>query len=200
MFTIFATAFVTTFAASSLNIAIPIIGKEFHIPAAQLSWIITAYMLFTVSLSVPFGRLADITGKRRLFILGIFIFGLTSGVSCVAASFPMLIAFRALQGFGAAMIFATNTAIVADAFPANERGRMLGLSVAFTYGGLSAGPVIGGMITHYIGWRYTFALSGVVSLIAFAIAAAKLPKSLGAHAPSDGGKAGDNSMKHMNSS
>ncbi|MDR1292807.1 MAG: MFS transporter [Clostridiales Family XIII bacterium] len=196
LFTIFATAFVTTFAASSLNIAIPIIGKEFHIPVAQLSWIITTYMLFTVSLSVPFGRLADITGKRRLFILGIFIFGLMSGVSCITSSFPMLIAFRALQGFGAAMIFATNTAIIADVFPAKERGRMLGLSVAFTYGGLSAGPVIGGMITHYIGWRYTFALGGVVSLIAFAIAAARLPKSLGGPAP-DAAKTRGNPLKQM---
>jgi MFS family permease len=80
---------------------------------------------------------------------------------------------------------------------------MLGLSVAFTYGGLSAGPVIGGMITHYIGWRYTFALSGGVSLIAFAIAAAQLPKNLGIHAlggeKAGGGKADDKPMEQTDS-
>lgn len=180
MFTIISTAFVSTFAASSLNIAIPIIGQEFHSPATHLSWIITTYFLFTVSLSVPFGRLADITGKRRIFILGILIFGVMSGVSVISTSLSMVILFRALQGVGAAMIFATNTAILADVFPPKTRGRMLGISVAFTYIGLSAGPVIGGIITHHIGWRYTFVLSCIVSLIGFAIASAKLPKSLAA--------------------
>jgi MFS family permease len=176
MFTIIATAFVTAFAASSLNIAIPVIGREFHSPATHLSWIITMYMLCTVSLSVPFGRLADITGKRRLFIAGTLIFGVMSGVNCISVSLPMVIAFRAFQGFGTAMIFATNTAIVADLFPSNARGRMFGVSVAFTYGGLSAGPVLGGLITHYAGWRYTFAISGAVALIAFVLALVKLPK------------------------
>jgi EmrB/QacA subfamily drug resistance transporter len=178
MFTTIATAFVTAFAASSLNIAIPIIGSEFHTPATHLSWIITTYMLFTVSLSVPFGRLADVAGKRRLFIAGILIFGAMSVVGCISTSVYMVIFFRALQGVGAAMIFATNTAIIADVFPANMRGRMLGISVAFTYSGLSAGPVLGGLITHYLGWRYTFAISGAVALIAVVIALAKLPKSL----------------------
>jgi MFS family permease len=188
LFTAVSTAFVTAFAASSLNIAIPVIGQEFHSPAPHLSWIITAYMLFTVSLSVPFGRFADIAGKRRLFILGILIFGVMSGVGCIATSLATVILFRALQGVGAAMIFATNTAIIADVFPANMRGRMLGFSVAFTYGGLSTGPFIGGVITHHLGWRYTFALSCAVSLAAFIIAFTKLPKSLGAPSAAKSGK------------
>ncbi|MDR1797860.1 MAG: MFS transporter, partial [Clostridiales Family XIII bacterium] len=186
MFTVIATAFVTTFSASSLNIAIPVIGREFHSPATHLSWIVTTYFLFTVALSVPFGRLADITGKRRLFILGILVFGAMSGVNAVSTSLQMVILFRALQGVGAAMVFATSTAIIADVFPARMRGRMLGISVAFTYTGLSAGPVLGGLLTHYLDWRYTFALSCAVALVAFAIAAAKLPKRLAAAAVKKG--------------
>jgi EmrB/QacA subfamily drug resistance transporter len=180
MFTVIATAFVTTFAMSSLNIAIPVIGREFHSTAAHLSWIVTSYLLLSVALSVPFGRLADITGKRRLFILGILIFGVMSGVSVLSVSTETVILFRALQGVGAAMIFATSTAIIAVVFPPEMRGRMIGISVAFTYIGLSVGPVLGGVLTHYLDWRYTFALSCAVSLVAFVIALMKLPKRLAA--------------------
>jgi EmrB/QacA subfamily drug resistance transporter len=202
MFTIIATSFVTTFAASSLNIAIPVIGREFQSAATELSWIVTAYFLCMVALSVPFGRLADITGKKRIYVLGVLIFGVMSCVCMLSLSLSMLVAFRALQGVGTAMIFATNTAIIAAVFPPATRGRVLGISVAFIYTGLSVGPVVGGLITHNLGWRYTFALSGVVALLAFAIALAKLPKSLSAPSqPAAGGEGmdspGQGALKRM---
>jgi EmrB/QacA subfamily drug resistance transporter len=190
MFTVIATSFVTAFAASSLNIAIPVIGREFHSAATELSWTVTAYFLCVVALSVPFGRLADISGKRRIYVIGILIFGAMSGMCAMSASLSMLVAFRVFQGVGTAMIFATNTAIIADVYPPEKRGRVLGISVAFIYTGLSVGPVVGGLITHHLGWRYTFALSGAVALAAFVIAFSKLPKSLAK---------GQGSLKHMDS-
>lgn len=169
------TAFITTFTGSALNLSIPSMGNEFHAGAASVGWIITGYILTAAVLSVPFGRLADLTGRKRILVIGILIFSLCSGASVFVRSMEMLLFLRALQGLGAAMIFSTNMAVLISAFPPEKRGKVLGYSIASTYIGLSAGPVVGGIMNHYLGWRSIFLLTFAISAAVFAIAANKLP-------------------------
>lgn len=170
------TAFITTFTGSALNLSVPAIGEEFKVSASLVGWIVTAYMLASAAFSVPFGRIADITSRKKILITGIFIFAVCSLASTFAWDMKIILAFRAVQGFGAAMIFSTNIAVLISAFPGEDRGRVLGYSTASTYIGLSAGPVIGGLCNHYFGWRSIFLLTFAVSAVVFLIAVKSLPK------------------------
>ena len=173
-------AFAFPFAASSLNIALPYIGDDFQVPAASLTWVMSAMMLTNISLNVPIGRFADHWGKRRIFNIGILIFSAAALLAAFAPNFWVLIIMRVFQGIGGAMFTSTNLAILIDAFPAKQRGRVFGLSVMTTYIGLSTGPIIGGLIIHYLSWRTIFILTSmvamVVSLVAL-ISSSKLPKA-----------------------
>ena len=171
------TAFITTFTGSALNLSVPSIGSEFHASATMVGWIITGYILASAVLSVPLGRLADLTGRKRILVAGIFIFTLCSGGAAFARSMSMLLLIRVIQGFGAAMIFSTNTAVLISAFSPEKRGKVLGYSIASTYIGLSAGPVVGGVLNHYLGWRSIFIMTCAISAAVFLIAAKKLPGS-----------------------
>lgn len=169
------TAFITTFTGSALNLSIPSIGTEFHASATSVGWIVTGYILAAAVLSVPFGRLADLTGRKRILVTGILVFALCSGGSVFAGSMTMLLLLRVVQGIGAAMIFSTNMAVLISVFSPEKRGKVLGYSIASTYIGLSAGPVVGGMLNHYLGWRSIFLLTFAVSAAVFFIAVKKLP-------------------------
>ena len=171
-------AFITTFTASAVNLAIPGISIEFNSKATVTGWIITTYILVTAMLAVPFGRIADLTGRRRLFILGVFFFMVFSFLAAFATSIEMLIVTRVIIGIAGAMIFATNTAILVTSFPREQTGKVLGLSVMFTYIGLSLGPVVGGIITHNLGWRSIFYITAFVTLIALIIAWIGIPKKI----------------------
>jgi len=175
-------SFMFPFAGSSLNIALPFIGDEFLVPAASLAWVMSAMMLTNISLNVPIGRFADHWGKRRIFNTGILVFSVVTLLAAFAPNFGILIVFRVLQGIGGAMFISTNFAILIDVFPAQRRGRVFGLSVMSTYVGLSIGPIIGGLITHYLSWRAIFIVTSAVAMIIAIIAlisATKLPKISG---------------------
>ena len=171
------TAFVTAFTASALNLSIPNIGHEFYVSARFIGWVVTAYMLAVAALSVPFGRFADLTNRKRVLTIGIFVFAISSLFSAFAWNIMILIALRALQGIGGAMIFGTNTATLISAFPRNQRGKVLGYFVAATYIGLSSGPVVGGILNHYLGWRSIFLFTFLLSVIVLYIAIKRLPTS-----------------------
>lgn len=177
IFVVVITAFITTFTGSALNLSIPSIGTEFHASASSVGWIVTGYILAAAVLSVPFGRLADLTGRKRILVTGILIFALCSGGAVFAQSMAILLLFRVVQGIGAAMIFSTNIAVLISVFSPDKRGKVLGYSIASTYIGLSAGPVVGGVLNHYLGWRSIFVLTFVISAIVFLTAAKKLPAS-----------------------
>jgi len=149
-------SFITPFMGSSVNIALPAIEKEFHVDAVLLSWIATSYLLaVTVSL-VPFGRAADIYGRKKIFTSGIILFTLSSILCAISISTPMLLMFRMLQGMGNAMVLATGMAILISVYPPEERGKVLGINVAAVYIGLSVGPFLGGILTQYLSWRSVF--------------------------------------------
>jgi len=150
------TSFLTPFMGSSINIALPAIGSEFSMDAISLSWVVSAYLLASAVFLLPIGRVADIYGRKKILLLGIIIFTVFSFLLAVATSSALIIALRALQGLGSAMIFGTGVAILTSAFPARERGRALGINVASVYLGLSLGPFLGGILTESFGWRSIF--------------------------------------------
>jgi len=149
-------SFLTPFMGSSINIALPSIGREFTMDAVLLGWVATSYLLSAAIFLVPFGRIADIYGRKRIFTYGIIIFTSTSLLLSITGSAAMLIVFRVMQGIGAAMIFGTGVAMITSAFPVGERGRALGINVATVYLGLSLGPLLGGLLTENFGWRSIF--------------------------------------------
>ena len=161
------------FMGSSLNLALPQIAREFGMSGIEQSWILTAYLLSTAMLQVPFGRLADIWGKRNIFITGLCIFAVTTFMCGFTTSFgnfahngAVLIFLRTLQGIGSAMIFCTNTAIVTSVFPPKERGMAMGINVTTVYISIAAGPSLGGIITQNLGWEYVFLITAGISIIA----------------------------------
>jgi EmrB/QacA subfamily drug resistance transporter len=160
--------------ASSINIALPAIGEEFSMDAILLSWIATSYLLSAAVFMVPFGKVADIYGMKKVFFIGLFIFTASSLVAFFAPSSMVLIGSRILQGFGSAMIFGTGTAILVSVFPLQERGRILGINAASVYLGLSLGPFLGGLLTEYFGWRSLFLINVPLGLIPLALGLWKL--------------------------
>lgn len=176
IFVVVTTTFITTFTGSALNLSIPDIGSDFHASASSVGWLVTAYMLTVAALSVPFGRIADLTGRKRILVMGILLFSLSSAGAALGFSMWMLILLRIAQGIGGAMIFSTNTAVLISAFPEKDRGKVLGYSIASNYVGLSAGPVAGGFLNYNLGWRSIFILTALVGFAVLLIAWKKLPK------------------------
>lgn len=169
------TSFLTTFMGSALNLSVPVMGEEFRVSAGEIGWVVTVYMLISAAFSVSFGRIADITARKRILVTGIATFTAASVMSVFSRNLPMVLAGRGTQGFGASMIFATNQAILISEFEAKDRGRVLGYATAATYLGLAMGPVLGGMLNHYFGWRSIFAISAVIALVILIEAVRKLP-------------------------
>jgi len=167
-------SFLFPFMLSAVNIALPSIGKELSLDAVTLGWIATAYLLSSATLLVPFGRIADIYGRKKIFTCGIVILTLSSLLSGMANSATMLISFRVFQGVGGAMLAGTAVALLTTVFPANERGKVLGINVAATYIGLSLGPVLGGVLTQHLGWRSIFFLSALLGLSVIGVVLWKL--------------------------
>jgi EmrB/QacA subfamily drug resistance transporter len=167
-------SFITPFALSAVNIALPTIGKELLLDAVMLGWITTAVLMSSAALLVPFGRIADIYGRKRIFICGMVIFTLSSLLSGMANSATMLISCRVFQGIGGAMVVGTTAALLITVFPATERGKVLGINVAATYLGLSLGPVLGGVLTQHLGWRSIFFLGAFLGLVVIGVVLWKL--------------------------
>ena len=149
-------AFLTPFMGSAVNVALPRIGGEFRMNAITLGWVATSYILAAAIGLVPLGRLADMRGRKRVFVWGVVVFTLGSIASALAVSTTTLIVARVVQGLGGAMMFGTGTAILTSVFAPQERGRVLGINVATVYLGLSLGPTLGGVMTQALGWRSIF--------------------------------------------
>jgi len=159
---------------SSTNIALPSIGREFRADAITLGWVATAYLLAAAIFLVPFGRLADIRGRKKIFLVGMTAYTTASLLCSLAGSIRVLIVFRVVQGMGGALIFGTSVAILTSVFPRGERGRALGINSAAIYLGLSLGPVLGGFLTHQLGWRSVFLANIPLGLLVIAIVLARL--------------------------
>jgi EmrB/QacA subfamily drug resistance transporter len=152
------TSFMGPFMISSVNVALPAIQAEFSANAVILSWVATSFLLAMAVFLVPFGKVADIYGRKKIFSRGVVLYTLSSLLAAFSLSIRMLILMRILQGIGAAMFVTTGMAILTSVFPPSRRGRVIGIYVSAVYIGLSVGPFAGGFITRYLGWRSIFAV------------------------------------------
>jgi EmrB/QacA subfamily drug resistance transporter len=167
-------SFLTPFSGSSFNLALPSIAAEYSLDAISMSWASLAYLLASAMFLIPFGRLADMYGRKKVFLTGIILFTASSTLLGLFPSSSTLVAFRALQGIGSSMIFGTSLAILVSVSAPQDRGRMLGISVAAVYIGLSAGPYIGGFLTKNFGWRSIFMVNVIIGLIVIFLILTKL--------------------------
>ena len=176
LFTAIVTSFLTTFTGSALNLSIPGIESEFATNAVTVGWVITIYTMSAAVFSVPFGKLADVIGRRKVLIAGIIMFGVASVACSFSGSIEILIGLRLLQGIGSACLFATNISILVSVFPGNRRGEVLGISTSATYIGLSVGPVAGGFLNGTFGWRSIFITAVILAAVALTVAVNGTPK------------------------
>ena len=160
--------FLAAYMITSINIALPAIQTDFHVPATVLSWIGTSYALTSTISLLIFGKLADIFGRKRLFITGLVGLIVSSLLVIFVRNVEMFIVLRCIQGFFGGMIATLVVAIVTTIFPIGERGKVLGILVAATNTGRFVGPFVGGMLVSYFHWKAIFfvtVLVGLVSLI-----------------------------------
>ena len=162
-------SFLTPFMGASTNIALPSIGKEFSMNAVLLGWVASSYLLTASIFLVPFGKIADMYGRKKIFLWGISIYCGGCLLCGIAWSSASLLAFRVIQGLGGSMIFGTGVAILTSVFPAGERGRAMGIAVSAVYLGLSCGPIFGGLLTQHLGWRSIFLINLPLVFIIIAI-------------------------------
>lgn len=161
----------------AMNLALPRMALDLHSTATDLQWVISVYMLALGAFMVPAGRIGDIFGRRRALLAGIALFGLASALCALAPSATLVIAFRALQGLGAALIFPVSVSVLTNAFPAVRASHAIGLAYGIAGLGNAAGPLIGGLLTDTVGWRWIFWLNVPLTLVAMAIGARSITES-----------------------
>jgi len=153
----------------AMNLALPRLASELNSTAADLQWVISVYMLALGAFMVPAGRIGDIFGRRRTLLAGVALFGVASALCALAPSATLLIVFRAVQGLGAALIFPVSVSVLTNAFPAVRASYAIGLAYGIAGLGNAAGPLIGGLLTETVGWRWIFWLNVPLTLVSLAI-------------------------------
>jgi EmrB/QacA subfamily drug resistance transporter len=158
-------------------VALPPIRAAFHAPLTDLQWVVDAYALALAALLLTAGSVADRVGRRRVFALGITVFTLGSALCGLAGDSAWLAAFRAVQGVGGAMMFATSLALLAAAFPPDRRGTAFGIFGAVTGSAVAVGPVLGGLLTSGLSWRWIFLVNIPIGLVALLITLTRVAES-----------------------
>jgi EmrB/QacA subfamily drug resistance transporter len=161
---------------SVVNTTLPVVRRAFGSDVATVEWVVTVYLLVVSGLLLSFGRLGDLRGHKITYMSGFAVFVASSALCGLAPSVESLIAFRALQALGAAMLFANGPAILTGNFPAAQRGQALGLQATMTYLGLTAGPALGGLLASRFGWRSVFYINVPVGILALALSARFIPR------------------------
>ena len=151
-------AFTTPLMLSAVNVALPTIASDLSMSAVMLSWVPMAYLMASAMFVLAFSRLADMFGRKRVFLLGTASVIVTSIIAALSVNAEMLIVARFFQGISAAMLYATQVALVSSVYPPPRRGKAIGLTISMIYLGLTAGPLVGGYIVDLFGWRASFLL------------------------------------------
>lgn len=164
-------AFMTYLDNNVINVAIPTIQRSLHLSVSGLEWVVSSYLLTLAGLLLVGGRLADVYGRRRLFLVGMAVFTLSSLAAGLAGSGDLLIASRAVQGVGAALLMPTTLAIIMATFTSvRERSMAIGIWAAVSALALALGPVVGGLISQHLKWGWIFLINVPVGVITFAVA------------------------------
>nr|WP_294867707.1 MFS transporter [uncultured Pseudogulbenkiania sp.] len=160
---------------SIANVALPTLARVFAASFQEVQWIVLAYLLAITTLIVSVGRLGDLAGRRRLLLLGLFLFTLASVLCGAAPTLWLLIAARTAQGLGAAIMMALTMAFVGDAVPKSRTGSAMGLLGTMSAMGTALGPALGGTLIAGFGWRAIFLVNVPLGILAFLLAYRALP-------------------------
>jgi len=169
--------FLGTVDGSIVNVALPTMVDDFDTTFSIAQWVVLAYLLTQTTLTLGFGRLGDMIGKKQIFTSGFIIFTIGSVLAGFSPTVGVLIAARVVQAVGAAMIFALGFAITTESFPPSERGKALGINGTTVSLGIMAGPIIGGMILEAADWRWIFFVNLPVGIIGTLTAIAFVPNT-----------------------
>jgi EmrB/QacA subfamily drug resistance transporter len=162
--------------ASIVNINLPLIAESFSVPAYRIAWVSISYLLMLSTLLLPFGRLGDMFGFKKLYLSGVLIFTFVSLICALSPSFLFLVISRGLQAIGAGITMSLAPAIITAIFPARERGRALGFNALSVALGLAIGPSLGGFLGSLFGWRSIFLVNIPIGILTFALNLKLLPE------------------------
>lgn len=170
--------FMATLDSTIVNVALPVMVNIFSVTMSSIQLIVICYLISIVSTILFFGRLGDIKGKSLIFNIGLFIFTIGSLLCGLSSTLTFLVISRIIQAIGASAAMANNQGIITQVFPANERGRALGISATFLALGTMIGPPLGGFIVSYFSWNYIFFINVPIGLISTIIGIKILPREL----------------------
>ncbi|WP_234118053.1 MFS transporter [Clostridium hydrogenum] len=177
LFTVLSATFMSTLDGSIVNVALPDMSAKLHVTMASVEWVVTSFLITVAATILIFGRLGDIKGKTKIFKFGVVLFTIGSLFCGFTNSLLVLVIARVIQAIGAAATMATNQGIITEVFPANERGRALGVLGTFVALGAMAGPPLGGMIVSAASWKYIFLINVPIGIIVFVLTIKIFPKS-----------------------
>jgi EmrB/QacA subfamily drug resistance transporter len=173
--------FMAALDGSVVNTVLPVISSFFETDIAHIQWVVIVYMLVLSGLLLSFGRLGDMRGHKRVYVLGFGVFVAASALCGLAPNATALIGFRGLQALGAAMLSANSPAILTKTFPAEQRGQALGLLATMTYLGLTVGPSLGGWLAFSFSWRWIFYINVPVGVVAILLSLRYIPNDKGSN-------------------
>src|SRR5918995_7013950 len=153
-----------------VNVALPTIGRDFETGLSELEWVVNGYALTFGVLMLTGGKLADLLGRRRMFIAGLAIFTLASLACGLATSAEFLIGARVVQGVGAALMNPATLSIIIATFPPRQRGMAIGIWAGISALALAIGPLVGGVITQQIDWSWIFYINVPIGIVAIVVA------------------------------
>lgn len=179
VFTVCIGAFMAALDASIMNVTLPTLMREFHVRIHNIEWVSLIYLLTLTGLIVPFGRLADIYGRRVMYTSGFVVFLIGSLLCGLSSNLMYLLIFRTVQAVGAALLQANSVSIVTSATPAAHRGKAIGIQASAQGVGLSVGPAVGGAILSILGWKWIFFVNVPVGIIGAIAAFLILPEDKG---------------------
>jgi len=161
--------------SSIVNIALPTLTRYFQTDLSVIKWVVTSYLLMITGLVIIFGRLADMYGRKKLYIFGFIVFIVASGLCGASTTIWSLIVFRCFQGIGAAALLANGAALIGETFPANERGKAFGMLASVLAFAAITGPLVGGFLTDHVGWQSIFYVNVPIGIVGAVLAAKVLP-------------------------
>src|SRR5215471_6788046 len=160
-----------------VNVALPVLQARLGASASQAQWVLESYMLFLSSLVLVGGSLGDRMGRRRVFLAGVWIFAAASAGCGFAPTIVWLIAARAVQGIGAALLIPSSLAVLGSVYSADQRGAAIGIWSSFTATAGVVGPPLGGWLVQTLSWRAAFFVNLPVAVVVVSILWAKVPES-----------------------
>jgi EmrB/QacA subfamily drug resistance transporter len=175
---VYLNAFQLPLMLSAVNVGLPHFASDLQMNAVMLSWVATSYLMASVMFVLPFGRLADMRGRKKIYLSGTLIVALASILAAVCTSGDQLVFLRFVQGIGGAMIYATQIAILTAVCPPAMRGRAIGKMVSILYLGLTCGPLLGGYVVELLGWRALLVMQVPLAVIVLLIGFFRVPDDL----------------------